>query len=346
MLTWIKKLLKKIMPPPVNTFNREIGRILEAIAGNSHSLEIRLAQMEQEYRKQIAASAKEKQRLLDTIINELNVQKQQNEAIVSELKEQKQRSEAIYNELLEQKQRSETVFIELRTEKQLLDKMQKTSEEILWGQTFQDTITSSKWLRNKSFSLGRWAAGYQYMYVLYRVLNEAGPKSILELGLGQTTRMIGQYAEFNEECSHIVVEHDKRWIDFFKRDFSFGGRTEVVNLTLKNKTYCEDDMVLVYENFKETFQNKKFDLISIDAPFGFNAKIYSRIDILELLPDCLELSFVILVDDYNRKGEQNTVAEIKKKLTEHEIPFCFGEYAGQKNSCIIASENLKFLQSM
>ena len=184
------------------------------------------------------------------------------------------------------------------------------------------------------------------MYVLYRVLNEMRPKHILELGLGQTTRMIGQYATFYEECSHHVVEHDEKWIDFFKRDFFLGGRTEVVNLALKNKTYCEDDMVLGYDNFKETFLNKKFDLISIDGPFGFNAKVYSRIDILELLPDCLQPSFVILIDDYDRKGEQNTVAQIKQKLNDYAIPFFFGEYAGKKNSCVIVSEDRAFLCSM
>lgn len=52
----------------------------------------------------------------------------------------------------------------------------------------------------------------------------------MELGLGQTTRIIWQYAEFNEECSHFVVEHSEDWIDFFKKDFSLGIRTKVVNL--------------------------------------------------------------------------------------------------------------------
>ena len=351
METWIKNILKKILPPPVNAFNKEIERILDAIVGNRRSLEKRLAQMEQESRAQFAALTAEKQRLLELLdaSNEekrkLTETKQLLETIINGLKEQKQRNETIVSELKEQKQQNEITVSELRTEKQLLDKTQKTIDEILWGQIFRDTISSSEWLGNKSFSLGRWAAGYQYMYILYRVLNEMRPKHILELGLGQTTRMIGQYAAFHEECSHYVVEHDKNWIDFFERDFFLGERTEVVNLALKNKTYYDDDTVLAYDNFRETFVNKKFDLISIDGPFGSNSK-YSRVDILEILPNCLYSSFVILFDDYNRKGEQNTVAQVKEKLTDSAIPFYFGEYTGKKSSCIIVSENLNFLCSM
>ena len=68
-------------------------------------------------------------------------------------------------------------------------------------------------------SAGRWAVGYQYLYVMYRVLNEIHPRRILELGLGQSTRMLGQYAAAHENVSHFVVEHDPEWIDFFQRDF-------------------------------------------------------------------------------------------------------------------------------
>lgn len=70
MLTWIKKLLKKIMPPPVNTFNREIGLILQAIAGNSRRLENQLAVMtegKQRLMELLDASNIEKRKFMEAV---------------------------------------------------------------------------------------------------------------------------------------------------------------------------------------------------------------------------------------------------------------------------------------
>ena len=83
-----------------------------------------------------------------------------------------------------------------------------SSNTIIWAEIFNNVISNSSWLTNKSFSAGRWAVGYQYLYVVYRILNEVRPKNILELGLGQSTRLFGQYAASDVEVQHIVVEHD------------------------------------------------------------------------------------------------------------------------------------------
>ena len=45
-----------------------------------------------------------------------------------------------------------------------------------------------------------------------------------------------------------------------------------------------------------------YDLIFIDAPLGGISKIYSRIDILSIIPKCLSEHFVIIVDDYIGKA--------------------------------------------
>lgn len=93
-------------------------------------------------------------------------------------------------------------------------------------------------------------------------------------------------------------------------------------------------------------RGKKFDFISVDAPLGVNAKIYARIDVLEILPECLEENFVIVIDDYNRKGEKNTVNEIEGILKEHNISYCKEIYYGEKECMVISSEKLKFICSM
>ena len=97
----IKNILKKILPPPVKAFNREIGRILDAIVGNRRSLEKRLAQMEQESRAQFAALMAEKQRLLE-LLNASNEEKRRLVvAMESSKAETKQLLETIINGLKE-----------------------------------------------------------------------------------------------------------------------------------------------------------------------------------------------------------------------------------------------------
>ena len=55
------------------------------------------------------------------------------------------------------------------------------NNELKYAFVFNDTIKSSKWLKEKDFSLVNSAANYSLMYSLYRILNDAQPKNILEL---------------------------------------------------------------------------------------------------------------------------------------------------------------------
>lgn len=242
---------------------------------------------------------------------------------------------------------------EIRNLKQEIDRITTSinttklvSKEILWSEIFNNTISDSKWLKDKSFSPGRWAVGYQYLYAVYRILNEAKPKNILELGLGQSTRLLSQYVRVNKDAEHLIVEHDKNWIEFFSNEFRLPENSNIVQLELENREFKEDTEVLCYKDFYEALKNRKFDFISIDAPFGFNAKVYARIDVLKIMPQSLAENFVIVIDDYNRKGEKNTVLEMEKILTENGIKYAKGVYTGEKECLVITSENNKFLTSM
>lgn len=225
-------------------------------------------------------------------------------------------------------------------------KIFRSTSESVWAHIFHDTIEGSEWLKNKTFYPGRWAAGYPFLYALYRSLNDFRPKSVLELGLGQTTRMIGQYAAYQKECSHIVTEHDGEWIDIFKKGFELSSSTEILKLDIEKKSYYETEPATAYVNFVEKLKGKKFDLISIDAPFGGDHLEYSRMDILQLVPECLNKDFVIFLDDYNRKGEQNMIKKLEEILEANHIAYTIGKYCGNKDTFMVASENLKFLCTM
>lgn len=230
--------------------------------------------------------------------------------------------------------------------KDKMDLIRRKADENIWATTWHDIIKESQWLSDQMFAPGRWAVGYQYLYVLYRVLNEFNPNSILELGLGQSTKMISQYVEYSKETRHIVVEHDIEWEQFYKNKNSICDRTTIEHLDLGKEQFNDDKEVIVYKDFKNTFQNEKFDFISIDAPFGGEAIKYARIDILKIIPQCLEDRFVIMVDDYNRSGEKEMVQELCRILHENSVEYHCGLYSGAKDCFIIVSKNYKFLCSM
>ena len=221
----------------------------------------------------------------------------------------------------------------------------RVGEENIWANVFHDVIKDSVWLQNKAFAPGRWAAGYQMLYVMYRIMDSVKPKKILELGLGQTTRMISQYSGYYN-AEHQVVEHDPKWIEFFATTYEVPDNVKFVNLDTVVDKYLDDEAVIMYQGFEEQFKNQKFDFICVDAPLGGKAIKYARVDILKILPECLEKDFVILIDDTERIGEINTIKLIQNLFNENGIEYVMKRYDGRKSSTIFTTEKYSFLTSL
>lgn len=217
---------------------------------------------------------------------------------------------------------------------------EKISRECLWRDIFIDTVNGYEWYKVGSISLGRWAIGYNYAYVLARVLDSLAPSQILEMGLGQSSKIINSF------CMNVhggvkyydIVEQDKNWIDFFR----LTGLAENVNI------YQTDIVnmggVYVYDKFDEVIKGKKYQLISIDGPWG--SKDISRIDIIEHIPACLAEDFVILMDDYNRSGEQKSVSKLEEKLKSEKIEYYKAVYESECDMCLIVSAKYRFLTTL
>lgn len=218
--------------------------------------------------------------------------------------------------------------------------------ELVYAETFNLATNNSIWLRDKSIYPGRWAIGFPAMYVLYRILNEVKPKAILELGLGQSTKVIAQYVSYYRGVSHVLVEHDQSWIDLFENQFKFSSRTRILRLNCVMETFENYGKVRCYENFAENFNKEKFDFILIDAPLGGDMRFISRIDVLKLITKCLYENFIIVLDDVNRFPESVMLNNLKQKLDLYRIKYRIGFYDGAKRVAVIASENLWFATTM
>lgn len=223
------------------------------------------------------------------------------------------------------------------------------SKDMYYGMLFNQITIGSSWLKNMAFAPGGWAVDYCFLYTMYRALNACKPKHIIELGLGQTTHMLSQYKQHNN-TDLITFEHDEEWANFFKTQSSVDLNIEICKLlknqklTIGNDTY---EGVNLYDNFLKLAKRcNNYDFVVIDAPFG--TKPYSRIHLLELIENELinKETFVIMLDDMNRSGEQATFEKAKELLKKHGYSFKSQIYSGEKEHGIIVSENLKFLTTM
>lgn len=243
-------------------------------------------------------------------------------------------------------QMQELLMKSVRENTEAIVQTQNIAREAVWAEVFNNTITGSNWLLDTAFSPGRMATGYQSLYVLYRIFNEVKPKSILEIGLGQSTRLIGQYANHHDDVEHYVVENNKDWIEFFQNSFPLSDRTQITHLDCAMASYGEVENIRIYDGFREKFQDKKFDFIFIDAPFGGDMKVLSRLDVITILPDSLKDSFIILQDDADRGPEKNTMREIEKLLSASNRPWCKGKYTGARDSVVLASPDQQYICSL
>jgi hypothetical protein len=224
-------------------------------------------------------------------------------------------------------------------------KTYRMTMECNWSNVFHDTVNGYDWYNVKSISLGRWAIGYPYAYVMARVLNWLHPTCILECGLGQSTKIINSYVSYysDENCKLDVVEQDKDWIDFFCKDNKLDKNVSIHNRALRT-VRINGNECYAYSNFQSIVENKKYAFISIDGPWG--GDFISRVDILEYIPDILEGQFAIMMDDYERLGEKNTVDMIMKKLSDNGIKAKKGLYRGEKDMCIIVPDTMDFMFTM
>ena len=112
----------------------------------------------------------------------------------------------------------------------------------------------------------------------------------------------------------------------------------------------DDKDNLKYKDLNDTIKNQQFDLIIIDGPQGWlptspvTLQEFPRSNIWDLVETNLKEDFVIIIDDYDRMGEQNTVKILKERLHECEIEYDFFVIGGLKKQAVLFSRKFKFIK--
>lgn len=223
-------------------------------------------------------------------------------------------------------------------------KIQDCYKELNFADLLHDTIINSTWLKDKSFSLHGWAANYSFIYMLYRILDNTKPQHILEMGMGQTSRLTSQYVAYcNPNATLDIIENDAGWIATYQPQLAQNEHIKVHQRDLEFFT-CDKVECRKYKDLNEIVGNTKYDLIIVDGPFGATQTL-PRSNVLDLIKSHnLAADFIIIFDDTERKGEQNTVAQAIKLLQEQNVEHFVFQRSGIKTQTYITSLTKSFIQ--
>ena len=181
-----------------------------------------------------------------------------------------------------------------------------------------------------------------------KVLQFVKPRTILELGSGQTTKLLSAYARAAPAIYVLTLEQDASWADRLRPDVVHDYR----HVPLVSRAFsCPGSGLQVrtqwYDEVPE-LRGRRFDYILIDGPDSgaHPARTrYARSGILEYMPSILNDSFVVVFDDAERYGETMTVDALRDILKALQIRHVSFSIHGIKTQVVFCSPDHAYLRS-
>ena len=215
--------------------------------------------------------------------------------------------------------------------------------ETYYAECFRIAISGSPWLLRQSFMPTGWALDFLGLYHCFRILEKMQPSKIVEFGVGESTKLFAQYADYHECVQFYTFEHNKIWLDFFCQSFPNKDNNYVIVERPLETISFRGTQTLRYSGSIGEYTGDNIEFVLLDGPHGSRYK-YSRTQILDLVPDYLNKDkFCIVIHDYHRAGEKNTAKVIMEKLDTAKIAYKTQDYFAVCGIRIIVSDSLGFL---
>lgn len=194
------------------------------------------------------------------------------------------------------------------------------------------------------------AANPSLQLLNFKILRLLRPKNVLELGSGQSTKVLSCYARQNPSAHVLTLEQDRAWVERLKEHVGHDYR----HAPLEDKQFAcaGTGLRLTASWYKDVIELRslKFDYILVDGPdpgvVGTSYTPYARAGILHYMPHILSDSFVVVFDDAERTGERMTVEAFQQLLNASKIAHTRFAVHGAKTQVVFCSPDLTFLQSI
>jgi hypothetical protein len=183
-----------------------------------------------------------------------------------------------------------------------------------------------------------------------KVLSLFQPSRILELGSGQTTKVLSCYARKNPSAYVLTLEQDEAWVNRLRTHVAHDYRH--VPLEPMEFPCAGNGRQLTTMWYKDipALHQQTFNYILVDGPDsgkpGTAHTDYSRSGILRYMPFILDESFIIVFDDAERYGETMTINALKEILRACNVRFHYFSTHGVKTQDVFCSPDNKYLQSI
>ncbi len=183
-----------------------------------------------------------------------------------------------------------------------------------------------------------------------KILLFCRPKNVLELGSGQSTKLLSEYARQHPDAYVLTLEQDNTWVERLAGQVTHDYR----HVPLERKDFvCRGSRLNLatdwYQDLPE-LHRVKFDYILVDGPdpgtLGTAHTGYARSGILQYMPEILAESFVVVFDDAERYGEIMTTAALEAILRACKVRYVRFTIHGTKDQVVFCSPDRSFLRSI
>ena len=199
------------------------------------------------------------------------------------------------------------------------------------------------------------AASPSLQLVLVKVLSLCKPNTVLELGSGQTTKVLAHYARSRPEVQILTIEEDSEWHSRLAATLDAPLNHQYCCSSLEPKEVAlPNDRGVVstawYSRGESLLAGRQFQLILVDGPTnnrrGDEFVRYSRSGVIPYLPALLGASFVILIDDTDNYGYFLTARSMRESIVAHGREVYAFEVHGVKSQTMLCSPDWRFLRSI
>jgi len=162
------------------------------------------------------------------------------------------------------------------------------------------------------------AANYGLLYLITRCFLELPIHNAIEMGAGQSSILLSRLNERLKKNANITtIEHDARWAENIQTKVNH----KVNTADLVSKTVSGHQINFYGGTYFDS--SILYDFVLVDGPPARNTEqtVFNRLGAIELIENNLADSFVVIIDDAERRGEAALVNLIRQKLQESKRVF-------------------------